>query len=107
MSKARPLRPKSRPTSRALQQQLQHQFCRRCDYCQPCSQEINIQMMMGLKSVVKRFGAGADAPAWIQAVVNKARNCTECGECLPRCPYQLPIPELIKKNLEFYDSLKK
>ena len=91
----------------SLQQQLQHQFCRRCDYCQPCSQEINIQMMMGLKSVVKRFGAGADAPAWIQALATKARNCTECGECLPRCPYQLPIPELIKKNLEFYDSLRK
>ncbi len=92
---------------RTLQQELQHQFCRRCDYCQPCSQEINIQMVMGLKSVVKRFGAGADAPAWIQALATKARSCTECGECLPRCPYQLPIPELIKKNLEFYDSLRK
>jgi predicted aldo/keto reductase-like oxidoreductase len=91
---------------KTLQQQLQHQFCRRCDYCQPCSQEINIQMMMGLKSVVKRFGAGADAPGWIKGVVEKARTCTECGECLPRCPYQLPIPEVIKKNLEFYDSLK-
>ena len=92
---------------KALQEQMRQQFCRRCDYCQPCSQEISIQMMMGLKSVVKRFGAGADAPAWIQGVVNKARNCTECGECLPRCPYQLPIPELIKKNLEFYDQVKK
>jgi uncharacterized protein len=92
---------------KTLQEQMKQQFCRRCDYCQPCSQEISIQMMMGLKSVVKRFGAGADAPAWIQGVVNKARNCTECGECLPRCPYQLPIPELIKKNLEFYDTVRK
>lgn len=90
-----------------LRKQLQHQFCRRCDYCQPCSQEISIQMMMGLRSVVKRFGAGADAPGWIKGVVEKARSCTECGECLPRCPYQLPIPELIKKNLEFYDSLNR
>ena len=64
-------------------------------------------MMMGLKSVVKRFGAGADAPGWIKGVAEKARSCTECGECLPRCPYQLPIPELIKQNLEFYDSLNK
>ena len=90
-----------------LQRELRQQFCRRCDYCQPCSQEINIQMLMGLKSIVKRFGSGADAPAWIQALAEKARSCTECGECLPRCPYQLPIPELIKKNLEFYDSLRK
>jgi predicted aldo/keto reductase-like oxidoreductase len=101
-----PLTAEEQAYIKALQQQLQHQFCRRCDYCQPCSQEINIQMMMGLKSVVKRFGAGADAPGWIKGVVEKARSCTECGECLPRCPYQLPIPEVIKKNLEFYDSLK-
>ena len=90
-----------------LQKQMQNQFCRRCDYCQPCLQEINIQMMMGLKSIVRRFGAGADAPAWIHGVVEKARDCTESGECLSRCPYQLPIPDLIKENLEFYDQLKK
>jgi len=102
-----PLTAEERAYIKTLQEEMKNQFCRRCDYCQPCSQEIPIQMMMGLKSVVKRFGAGADAPGWIKGVVEKARTCTECGECLPRCPYHLPIPELIKKNLEFYDSLKK
>ncbi len=106
-SQSSPLTAEEQVYIKDMQQQLQKQFCRRCDYCQPCSQEISIQMVMGLKSIIKRFGAGADAPAWIQATVNKARNCSECGECLPRCPYQLPIPELIKKNLEWYDSLRK
>lgn len=89
-----------------IRQKFDRQFCRRCDYCQPCSQGINIQLMMGLKSVIKRFGS-PDEIAWVKGVVEKGRNCTECGDCLPRCPYQLPIPELIKRNLEWYDNLKK
>ena len=89
-----------------VRQQFDRQFCRRCDYCQPCSQGINIQLMMGIKSVIRRFG-NPDEIAWVKGLAEKARDCTECGECLPRCPYQLPIPELIKKNLEWYDSLKK
>ncbi|MBM4330852.1 MAG: aldo/keto reductase [Deltaproteobacteria bacterium] len=89
-----------------VRQQFDRQFCRRCDYCQPCAEGINIQLMMGLKSVIRRFGS-PDEISWIKGLVEKARNCTECGDCLPRCPYQLPIPELIKNNLAWYDSLKK
>ncbi|MBI5967715.1 MAG: aldo/keto reductase [Deltaproteobacteria bacterium] len=90
-----------------IKEQFDRQFCRRCDYCQPCSENINIQLTMGIKSVVKRFGLDTQRMGWISGIVEKARNCTECGDCLPRCPYQLPIPELIKRNLEWYDSLKK
>jgi predicted aldo/keto reductase-like oxidoreductase len=88
-----------------VRQEFNRQFCRRCDYCQPCSQSINIQMAMGLRAVIKRFPH--EEIGWIKDVIEKARNCTECGECLPRCPYQLPIPEVIKKNLEWFDNLKK
>jgi len=90
-----------------IKQEFDRQFCRRCDYCQPCSQNINIQLAMGIKSVVKRFGLDTQRMGWIKGVVENARSCTECGDCLPRCPYQLAIPELIKKNLAWYDSLKK
>ncbi len=92
---------------RAVRQEFDRQFCRRCDYCQPCSQEIPIQMAMGLKSVIKRFGKHHQEVAWIKALIEKARTCTQCEECLPRCPYQLPIPDVIKKNLEWYDALDK
>ncbi len=91
---------------KAVREEYSRQFCRRCDYCQPCTQEIPIQMAMGLKSVVKRFGRNFQELAWAKTMIEKARTCTECGECLPRCPYQLPIPEVIKKNLEWYDKLE-
>jgi len=101
-----PLADENQVRIQQIREQFDRQFCRRCDYCQPCSEGISIQLMMGIKSVIKRFG-NPDEISWIKGIVEKARSCTECGECLPRCPYQLPIPELIKRNLEWYDSLKK
>jgi len=80
-------------------------FCRRCDYCQPCSEGISIQFLIGLKSTVKRFGNQVDELKWMKDMIEKARNCSECGECMSRCPYQLPIPELIRTNLEWFDNL--
>jgi len=90
----------------AIKKEFNRQFCRRCDYCQPCTEKINIQFVMGLKSLIKRFGPNAQEVGWMKALIEKARNCSECGECLERCPYQLPIPALIKENLAWYDSLK-
>jgi len=89
-----------------LRKEMNQQFCRRCDYCQTCSEKISIQHILGLKTVVKRFGPVAQELDWFQSLVEKARNCSECGDCLQRCPYQLPIPDLIKKNLAWFDNLK-
>jgi len=90
----------------AIRKQFDYQFCRRCDYCQPCTEEINIQLALGLKSIIKRIGSRAAEEKKWKGLIEKARNCSECGECLKRCPYQLPIPDLIKENIAWYDSLK-
>jgi predicted aldo/keto reductase-like oxidoreductase len=79
-------------------------FCRRCDYCQPCSEDIPIQMILGIRSMVRRMGKRFIREGWGAAVIDKARQCSECGECMERCPYELPIPELIKENLEWVDE---
>jgi predicted aldo/keto reductase-like oxidoreductase len=31
-------------------------------------------------------------------------NCIECGECLERCPYGLPIPEMIRKHYAMFEE---
>ena len=79
-------------------------FCRRCDYCQPCSEEIPIQIILGIRSVLRRFGPAFFRQEGPRKGIENARNCSECGECMERCPYELPIPELIKKNLEWLDA---
>jgi len=79
-------------------------FCRRCDYCQPCTEDIPIQFILGVRSIVKRMGTDALRQGWSFEAVSKARKCSECGECESRCPYQLPIPDLIKENLRWIDE---
>jgi predicted aldo/keto reductase-like oxidoreductase len=101
-----PLTEKNKERIEAIRKEFDRQFCRRCDYCQPCTEKINIQFIMGLKSVIKRFGPNAQEVGWMMNLIERARNCSECGDCLPRCPYQLSIPDLIKENLAWYDSLK-
>ncbi len=88
----------------AIRKEFDSQFSRRCDYCQPCTEEIYIQFVLGLKSTIKRFGVQVREAGWMKEMIEKGRNCSECGECLRRCPYQLPIPDLIKENLSLYDS---
>jgi predicted aldo/keto reductase-like oxidoreductase len=87
-----------------IRKQYDKIFCRRCDYCQPCSEEIPIQIILGMKSLVKRSGRQFFESPRMQKAMNNARHCTECGECMERCPYGLPIPDLIKDNLRWFDE---
>jgi uncharacterized protein len=84
-----------------ISQQFDKKFCRRCDYCLPCPAEIPIQFVMGARSFIKRMGPGALKTPMFAEMWKKAANCTECGDCMERCPYELPIPEMIKENLSF------
>jgi predicted aldo/keto reductase-like oxidoreductase len=103
----KPLIEQDRERIEVLKKEFSQNFCRRCDYCQPCSEKISIQLVLGLKSIFKRFGPKADELDWIRNIIKQARSCSECGDCLPRCPYQLPIPYLIKENLAWLDNRKK
>jgi predicted aldo/keto reductase-like oxidoreductase len=89
----------------AMKKEFSQQFCRRCDYCQPCTEGIAIQVVLGLKPLIKRLGPQSRELGWVKGFVEKARQCSGCGECLPRCPYQLPIPDLIRENLAYFDAL--
>lgn len=80
-------------------------FCRRCDYCQPCSEEIPISIILNVRSVIKRMGKTAVNGAFLSPALSAARKCTECGECAERCPYELPIPDLIQDNLKWVDRV--
>ena len=80
-------------------------FCRRCDYCLPCPAGITIQYVLGARIFLKRMGAGALKAPIFADMWSKAEKCEECGQCVTRCPYGLPIPEMIKANVEWRKSL--
>jgi predicted aldo/keto reductase-like oxidoreductase len=84
-----------------LKEELGSKFCHRCDYCQPCTQEIPISLVMNSRSIFKRL-----PPEQFYKMVDlgmvKAATCTECGDCETRCPYNLPIREMIAEQIEWY-----
>jgi predicted aldo/keto reductase-like oxidoreductase len=90
-----------------LREELGTQFCRRCDYCQPCSVEIPISAVMTSNTVAKRMPLERVFSGPFAAAVEKARECIECGDCEERCPYHLPIREIIAQRIDEFDELKK
>lgn len=96
-----------RKKMRQMTEELGTRFCRRCDYCQPCSQQIPISMIMTFPTFVKRL-----PPDWylkggfIPDAMAKAVTCTECGECEARCPFKLPIREMIKESYNLFEQVK-
>lgn len=101
----RPLTSGERVKMERTRRELGKEFCHRCDYCQPCPQEIPISTVLTLKSMVKRFSL-ENILRNHEANVAKARECTECEECVERCPYNLSIPQLLKKNIAYFEKLK-
>ncbi len=79
-------------------------FCRRCDYCQPCPQGISISTVMTIKSFVRRMPPDRVFGEGMRATVARAETCIVCGECAARCPYGLPVPEMIAQNAQWYNE---
>jgi predicted aldo/keto reductase-like oxidoreductase len=87
----------------AIRAEYDKEFCRRCDYCQPCPKEIPIQFVLSLRSIIKCMGPQA-LNEMTMSIIEKAWECAECGECEARCPYELPIPELIKSAVDWAEN---
>jgi hypothetical protein len=85
-----------------IKTRLGQQFCRRCEYCQPCEQGVMITPAMNYPIIAHRM-SGPKAAGFAAKAMQSVSNCTECEECVKRCPYNLPIPEMIKKHLALYE----
>lgn len=79
-----------------IREQLGSNFCRRCNYCQPCTADINISGIFILQGYLDRYGLGNWAKTRYETFPVKASSCIECGVCESRCPYNLPIREMLK-----------
>ncbi|MBI4267466.1 MAG: aldo/keto reductase [Chloroflexi bacterium] len=87
-----------------LQDELGKTFCRRCEYCQPCPEAIPISNVMTMKQIVQRMGKERlFSGMWAEAM-DKAGGCTACGDCEGRCPYGLPIVNMIAERSLWYQT---
>lgn len=80
-----------------VKQQLGQNFCRRCNYCTPCTVGINIPSVFLFEGYLNRYGLQQWAKERYATLSVKASACVECGACETRCPYELPIRKMLKQ----------
>ena len=83
---------------------LEADRCSQCYECLPCPEEINIPEVLRLRNLAisfdmvefgkYRYKMFENAGHWFPG--SKAIRCTDCGDCLPRCPENLDIPKLLR-----------
>lgn len=79
---------------------LGSEFCRRCGYCLPCPQGIDIPTQFLMEGYYSRYNLQEWAKARYDAMEHRAIHCKECGICETRCPYDLPIRKMMKNVVE-------
>ena len=94
---ASPLTQQELGACEAVRKSLGTQFCRRCNYCAPCTVGISIPNCFLFQGYLNRYGLEGWARERYSTLKVKASACVECGACETRCPYQLPIRQMLKK----------
>jgi uncharacterized protein len=84
-------------------QELGRVFCRRCEYCQPCPNGVIITPAMGYPIVAGRMSPEVTVE-FMKVPMESTKLCDECGVCIERCPYDLNIPEILKKNYDLFET---
>lgn len=93
-----------------VKEDLGTNFCRRCNYCQPCTAGINISGAFLFAGYLQRYDLGDWAYSRYMSMPVQADACIECGECEERCPYHLPIREMLKqctKDFKAFEESRK
>jgi predicted aldo/keto reductase-like oxidoreductase len=99
------LTPQERQELERIRAEVGTRFCRRCEYCQPCPEGVRIPVMMNIHSFWRRMPAERFFSGRIAQAVESARHCVQCGECEEKCPYDLPVREMLVENSRFYESV--
>ena len=93
---ASPLSPEDMDKIQQIRKELGTQFCRRCNYCAPCTAGISIPAQFLFEGYYSRYHLTDWAAARYEAQAKNASDCIGCGVCESRCPYNLPIRKMLE-----------
>jgi predicted aldo/keto reductase-like oxidoreductase len=88
-----------------IRSELGSRFCRRCGYCEPCPEGVRISVVLHTRGSWRRFRPDAFTSGWASGIIETGHNCFDCGECETKCPYGLPIRQMLRENMDFYDQV--
>ena len=73
------------------------EFCRRCNYCAPCTVGVPISAVFLMEGYLSRYGLEDWARVRYNGLAKSASDCIGCGVCESRCPYNLPIRKMLER----------
>lgn len=97
-----PLTGEEREKIETVRKNLGTHFCRRCNYCAPCSAGISIPGVFMMEGYYSRYDLKKWATDRYMAMGKTASDCVDCGACETRCPYHLPIREMMKNAVKVF-----
>ncbi len=93
-------------------QRLGDSHCGQCRECLPCPNQVPIPEMLRLRNLAlghnmlshakERYAMAGNAGHWFEQ--HNASACAACGNCIPRCPLNLPIPALLTETHQLLAS---
>ena len=90
---------------KSIKAELGKTFCRQCLYCMPCPHGVNI-WMTNITRKMYRLWPSEEFFKIMAGPLESAEQCIQCGECEAKCPYGLPIREMIQDSLAYYRQLQ-
>lgn len=100
ISDTSPLNAEEQAKIAKIKDELGTNFCRRCNYCAPCTVGINISGVFLFEGYYSRYDLKDWALARYSSMSKTASDCIDCGVCESRCPYNLPIRQMLKRAAE-------
>jgi predicted aldo/keto reductase-like oxidoreductase len=80
-------------------------WCEQCWQCLPCPEDVQIPEVLRLRNMALaldmtgfgryRYAMFGNGGHWFPG--QNGSKCTDCGDCLPRCPVKLDIPALLRE----------
>ncbi len=76
--------------------------CMYCSHCLPCPALIDVGQVIRLIDTA-RHGDSEELRASYNALTAHASDCTECGECMDRCPFGVDVIAKMRQGVAFFE----
>ena len=103
---AEPLTEEERDIINREVESLGTEFCRRCGYCKPCPEGIDIPNVFTFENYVLKYNMPEYGKLKYDRLKVKPDECVRCRKCEKKCPYNLPIVNKLKHAVETFKNLE-